>query len=173
MPLPVDRLAPVVLLPEGSAVKNSYRNSAQLLSEIDKVLAQTPAEWRRSPLDEVADILFHARQYRWVGIYLLADEAAQRQAVCGPMPDSVHSRGVSAGQEIVIPIRRGIRVLGVIELSGGESLRAEDRHMLKEVAHRLGNFLTGKGKWLVRQIRESAALADKGAREAVAGAKSK
>ena len=59
--------------------------------------------------------------------------------------------------EIVVPIKIAGRVLGVIDVESDRvnAFSQEDRVLLKEIAARLGRFLTSKGKVLVRHLRES------------------
>lgn len=137
-------------------MKQPYRTGRDVLAEIDGVLAQKPAQWRNSPLDEVTGILSAARPYAWIGIYLLVNDVAQREAFRGPAPDARVVRAPEHAGQLVVPIRLGIRVLGVLEVAG-EQLGPRERVFLKGVATRLARFLSTNGKWLMRKVRESAA----------------
>lgn len=119
-----------------------YRSNREILAEVDRVLAATPAQWRNSPLDEVTGILSRGRHYSWVGIYLRTGQADTAEDLLG-----------TGG--LLAPIRIGARVLGAIEVTGAHNPRA-DALLLKEVARRLARFLSGNGKWLLRKVREAA-----------------
>ena len=140
-----------------------------------------------SPLDQVVEILYGGRQYFWIGIYLVAGEAVVRESFRGPVPPchtvalgvgNVGTAGesglmkvipdVSADptysmcfaetkSEIVVPIRIGQHVLGVIDVESDRinAFGGQDRVLLKQVAERLARFLQNQGKYLLRKAREA------------------
>lgn len=125
-------------------------SSRALLAEIDRVLSAKRAHWGQSPLDELVAILCDGRGYESIAIFLAipgrSDEPSRRTA------------------QLLVPIRMGRRLLGVIEVNGVRAPHA-DELLLKQVATRLARFLTGNGKWLARRVRE---LKSPGARSAMA-----
>ena len=143
----------------------TYRSARELLSAVEAVLrhphdiAEQPhfgatfsphAQSHTAPLERVARILYQGRHYFWIGIYLVIEETAVRQAFCGPVPPchtfelgkgnvgTVSQRGVTkvvadvssdptysmcfreTKSEVVVPIKISTRVLGVIDVESDE-----------------------------------------------------
>lgn len=141
---------------------------------------------RSSPLEKVVEALYTGRRYFWIGIYLVLGDEVVRQAYRGPVPPchafafgqgNVGTTGQSGlmkvipdvtqdptysmcfletKSEIVLPIRIGGRVLGVIDVESDQpdAFGPEDTVLLKNVSERLARFLTGRGKLILRHARE-------------------
>ncbi|HXE89601.1 MAG TPA: GAF domain-containing protein [Terriglobales bacterium] len=150
--------------------------------------ARPSATAHASPLDEIVEQLHDARHYFWIGIYLVVGEQVVRQAFRGPVPPchafafgvgNVGTTGQSGilkvipdvsqdptysmcfletKSEIVVPIKLGGKVLGVIDVESDRenAFGKTDRVLLEEVADRLARFLTKSGRYLLRHARESA-----------------
>jgi putative methionine-R-sulfoxide reductase with GAF domain len=104
------------------------------------------------------ELLSEGRHYSWVGIYVAVAENHQLLGSHGEAgmqsTSAPHSRS-----KMLISMKIGSREVGVL---GAESDRefpfaAEDRVLLETVAELLARFLTGPGKYLVRQAREKSA----------------
>jgi len=164
-----------------------YRPRRELLAETDHLLAARYNK-NSPPLESVVETLYRGCHYFWIGIYLIVGNEAVRQAFRGPVPPchtfalgkgNVGTAGqtgivkvvpnVSADptysmcfletkSEIVVPIKFGQRVLGVIDVESDHpnAFGHEDRVLLEEVAHRLAMFLSRQGKYLLRRAREAA-----------------
>ena len=129
-----------------------YRPTREVLAEVEKVLAgRARASAPLALLDETVDLLYHARHYAWIGIYLNAQEQQVRQAFRG-------RERVPPGSEIALPIRIGSRVLGVMDVESDRenAFGRVDRVFLEEVARRLARYFTTRGKHLLRRLRDQA-----------------
>lgn len=143
------------------------------------------AQSHTAPLERVTRILYQGRHYFWIGIYLVIGETAVRQAFCGPVPPchtftlgkgnvgTVGQRGVTkvvpdvsadstysmcfreTKSELVVPIKIGTRILGVIDTESDVSnaFSSEDRVLLERLADLLARFLTSDGRYVVRHAR--------------------
>jgi putative methionine-R-sulfoxide reductase with GAF domain len=164
-----------------------YRSPRELLAETDHLLAARYNK-NSPPLESVVETLYRGRHYFWIGIYLVIGDKAVRQAFRGPVPPchtfalgkgNVGTAGqtgivkvipdVSADptysmcfletkSEIVVPIKFGRRVLGVIDVESDHSnaFGPKERVLLEQVARRLAMFLSRQGKYLLRRAREAA-----------------
>jgi putative methionine-R-sulfoxide reductase with GAF domain len=131
-----------------------YRSPREVLAEVEKVLAgRASVAAPVSLLDQTLDILYHARHYSWIGIYLHAGEQAIRQAFRGEEadPGSPQSRS-----KFATPIRIGWRVLGVMEVESDRehAFGRHDRVLLERVASRLALYLATRGKHILRRLRD-------------------
>jgi putative methionine-R-sulfoxide reductase with GAF domain len=124
-----------------------YRPPQKVLAEVERVLASSrPRFGGETPLDQVVEILYHARHYFWIGIYLVVGNQVVRQTFRGPVPPchtfefgkgNVGTTGqtgilkvipdvsddptysmcfIETKSEIVVPIKISSRVLGVIDV---------------------------------------------------------
>ncbi|HZR33149.1 MAG TPA: GAF domain-containing protein [Terriglobales bacterium] len=124
----------------------TYRSRRDLLSKIDQVLSSNVPTRRRSPLQQVVEVLHEGRHYFWIGIYFLVGNQVVRQVFRGPMPPC-HSFALGVGNvgttgrngvmkvvpdvsqdptysmcffdtksEIVVPIKLVQRIFGVIDV---------------------------------------------------------
>ncbi|MGH6629855.1 MAG: GAF domain-containing protein [Burkholderiales bacterium] len=140
-----------------------YRPTREVLAEVDKVLAgRASACAPLSLLDETVDLLYHARHYGWIGIYLNAGEQQVRQAFRG-------RERVPPCSAIAVPIRIGSRVLGVMDVESDRenAFGKVDRVFLEEVARRLARYLTTRGKHVLRRLRDQTQPAADAAEAAV------
>jgi putative methionine-R-sulfoxide reductase with GAF domain len=150
-----------------------------------------------NPLQDVIDVLYEGRHYFWIGIYLVLREKVVRQVFRGPVAPcfefafgkgnvgTTGQRGITkvipdvtkdatysmcfveTKSEIVVPIKIGTTVLGVIDVESDRpsAFGSEDRVLLEEVAHQLARFLTTNGKFLIRKAREKTPHAPTAVRE--------
>lgn len=124
-----------------------YGSPQKVLAEVERALASSrPAFGGQTPLDRVVGILYDARHYFWIGIYLVTGNTVVRQTFRGPVPPchtfefgkgNVGTTGqtgvlkvipdvsddptysmcfIQTKSEIVVPIRISSRVLGVIDV---------------------------------------------------------
>lgn len=133
-----------------------YRSPREVLAEVEKLVAARPTITAPlSVLDETAELLYRARNYFWIGIYLNAGEESVRQAFRGPEPDPGSPQ---TGSKFVAPIRIVGRVLGVIDVGSDRehTFGPQERVLLERVATRLGRYLATRGKHVLRRLREQA-----------------
>ncbi len=166
-----------------------YRSPQQVLADVERALASSRPSFGKSPLDEIVEILYRGRHYFWIGIYLVTARRVERQAFRGPVPPcrsfefgkgNVGTTGqtgilkvipdvsddptysmcfIETKSEIVVPIKIGTQVLGVIDVESdrADAFGIEDRILLKEAAQRLARFLSVRGRYLVRRANETSA----------------
>ncbi|HVO79665.1 MAG TPA: hypothetical protein VMT28_02980 [Terriglobales bacterium] len=136
----------------------TYRSARALLAKVKSVLSAKPS-FRRSPLEDVIEVICRGRHYTWMGIYLaVGRNTPQQLAQAG--------RGQHPGQvalpetrsKILVSIKLASRELGVLaaESDCENAFGAEDRVLLEQVADMLARFLAGPGKYIVRKAREVA-----------------
>ena len=138
----------------------TYRPARVLLKEIEELFAKNKPSFSCSPLDRVLQLLSEGRHYSWVGIYLAVADNRQLLGSHGE-PGLQSTSAPRSRSKMLISMKIGSREVGVL---GAESerefpLAAEDRVLLEKVAELLARFLTGSGKYLVRQAREKSANA--------------
>jgi hypothetical protein len=148
-------------IPKSSAQElrvKTYRPARVLLTQIEELLAKNKPTFGCSPLDGVLELLSEGRHYSWVGIYLALAENRQLLGSHGESgmqsTSAPHTRS-----KMLVSMKVGSREVAVL---GAENERqfpfaAEDRVLLEKAAELLGRFLTGRGKYLVRQAREKSA----------------
>jgi hypothetical protein len=92
--------------------------------------------------ERVAGILQAGRRYARVGLYQRDGDRFVLRAGRGAMPETTSLRSASA-DEIVVPIRRGSLVVGVIEAEGDRRAPIEDeeRSLLERAASALASRL--------------------------------
>jgi hypothetical protein len=135
----------------------TYRPATELLAEVERTLARRESSSRKSPLDRVVELLHEGRNYVTTGIYLTAGKNLVLDSSRGPAPESSTMATVSAtsGTQISSAISIINRRLGVIVADGGfRMLGPEDRVLIRNVAGRIGLFLSGPGKYWLRKIRD-------------------
>ena len=166
-----------------------YRSAHDLIASITELLSSKSADSPQDTLEKVLKQLHSGRGYFWIGIYLAAGDKVVRQCYRGPEPPChSFALGVgnvgTAGQtgvlkvipdvsadptysmcfretksEIVLPIKVGSRILGVIDVESDrlDAFSSQERVLLQQVAERLARFLTtDQGKRLSRKAREQA-----------------
>jgi putative methionine-R-sulfoxide reductase with GAF domain len=131
-----------------------YRSPREVLAEIEKLVAARPSiSAPLSVLDETAELLYRARNYSWIGIFLHAGEELVRQASRGAAadPDTPQTRST-----IVVPIKIVGRELGAIEAESEReyAFGRQERVLLERVAARLARYLATRGKHVLRRLRE-------------------
>ena len=133
-----------------------FRSFPELRREIEETLAGSKPAFHHSPLEDVAQLLCAGRRYAWVGIYLTVTAS-------GPQPlleagADLLSRGSSgARSRILLSMKRGIRETGLldVETDRPNGFTAAEVAFLGEVADMLANYLSGRGKYLVRRTRRA------------------
>ena len=162
-----------------------YRSPHDLISSLTSLFK--PGVRADEVLEEVVEQLYEGRGYFWIGIYLAAGDKVIRQCFRGPVPPChSFALGVgnvgTAGQkgivkvipdvsadptysmcftetksEIVLPIRIGSRILGVIDVESDrlDAFGSQERALLEQAAKLLARYLTtDRGKLLLRKARE-------------------
>ena len=164
-----------------------YRSAHDLIVALKVLLVSRSSANAGDVLEEVVEQLYEGRGYFWIGIYLAAGDKVIRQSFRGPMPPChSFALGVgnvgTAGQtgvskvtpdvsadptysmcfletksEIVLPIKVGSRVLGVIDVESDrlDAFGSQEHALLEQVAEMLARYLTtDQGKLLLRKARE-------------------
>ncbi len=136
-----------------------YRSPREVLAEVEKLLAARPTiSSPVSALDQTVDVLFHARHYSWIGIYLNAGEHLARQAVRGPEPARrAQAQDVLQGHsKMIVPIQIGRRTLGMLDVESDReyAFGRDERVLLQRVASRLALYLATRGKHILRRLRD-------------------
>ena len=126
--------------------------NAVLLCVREKLALAHEAKPEEMP-DSVVALLSGGRGYQWTGIYLAVEDFSVRQAASGPAPASVSLGDVRS--EIVVPIKLGIRTLGLIVAETGRAGAGQERALLQQVAKLVARYLTtNRSKQLLRKTRE-------------------
>ena len=168
-------------------MNQSHISARNVLSQIQKLLASKAGARPEAVLEEVVDALYSGRHYFWIGIYLATGDKVVRQCFRGPVPPChSFALGVgnvgTAGQsgltrviddvssdptyslcftetksEIVVPLRLGSRVVGVIDAESDRlgAFGERERALLTQVARLIARYLTtNPGKLVLRKVRE-------------------
>lgn len=172
------------ILSSGYLLKTQITDSRKLVSQIERLLAEKPAPGKDAPLEQVVDLLYRQRRYSSIGVYAVLGERILGLAYRGPaLPCLEIALGkgptgavVQSGHmivsqlqlkfegssskmqtEIVVPIKLGSRVLGVIDAESDrrDSFGYSDQVLLKKVAALLAQYLTSNGKFLTQKLRAS------------------
>jgi putative methionine-R-sulfoxide reductase with GAF domain len=135
-----------------------YLDSAVVLARIDCLLADTPPSFRHSPLDKVMDVLCRDRHYSWVGVYLTAGKTNAQLLGAGGEPHPGQMARPETKSKILISLKLAGRELGVLDVESDRenAFASKDRVLLENVAQRLGRFLAGPGRYIVRKTRAAA-----------------
>jgi GAF domain-containing protein len=129
-----------------------YQSANAVLLCVKEKLAAVREMKPEEILDAIAAALCDGRGYRWTGIYLAIEDLSLRQASSGPAPANVGLRDV--GAEIVVPIKLGVRTLGLIVAETGRA-GSQERALLQQVAKLVAQYLTtDRSKQLLRKTRE-------------------
>lgn len=148
-----------------------------------------PFPGRASALDKATRLLYESRPYLHVAVYLNGGTRLVRHAASGAVShcytmefgQGVVGKVAQSGRlrvvadvssdcdyyqvfpqtlsEIVVPIKIGSRVLGVIDVESDRhnAFAYADRVLLTQVAKRLTRYLGGAGKYLLLEARETVA----------------
>jgi hypothetical protein len=152
----------------------TFRSAREVIGKVDKLLADTPPS-PHSPtaLDLVAEWLAQARNYSWIGIYLVVGERREPAGPAGSAQPttrvlsnlaedpSYRASSPESRSAIAVPIRIAGKVLGITNVEGPKTngFGSEERILLEQVAARLARYLVGPGKFLLRKARERATQA--------------
>lgn len=167
-----------------------YRSAHDLLTSLKDLLVASPSSHANEVLEGVVEQLYEGRRYFWIGIYVAAGNQVIRQCFRGPVPPchsfalgvgNVGTTGqsgitkviadvsqdptysmcfVETKSEIVLPIKIGSRVLGVIDVESdrADAFSRQERALLEQVAELLARYFTSdQGKRLLRKAREKSA----------------
>ena len=138
----------------------TYRSPRALLTDIERRLAANRPSFHQSPLEDIAELLSHGRHYTWMGIYLVVGgSVAQPLLGAGGVPHPEQMARAETRSKLLVSIKLAGRELGVLDVESDRenAFGSEDRVLLENVANRLARFLTGRGKYLVREARGSVA----------------
>lgn len=164
-----------------------YRSPRDLISSLNSLLVFKPRVPAGEVLENVVAQLYEGRRYFWIGIYLAAGDKVIRQCFRGPVPPchsfalgvgNVGTTGqkgivkvipdvsadptysmcfIETKSEIVLPIKIGSRILGVIDVESDrlDAFGRQERVLLEQAAKLLARYLTtDQGKLLLRKARE-------------------
>lgn len=130
-----------------------YQSANAVLLCVKEKLALAHEAEPAETLDVIVSALSDGRGYHWTGIYLAVEDLSVRQAASGPAPASVSLSDVRA--EIAVPIRLGVRTLGLIVAETGRAGASQERALLQQVAKLVARYLTtDRSKQLLRKTRE-------------------
>ncbi len=132
-----------------------YRDASELLAEIERLLTATRPSFRRSPLQEVIELLSFGRHYTWMGVYLAAGATNSQLVDAGRNPLPAEVATPETKTKILVSIKLAGRELGLIDVESDRenALRSQDRVLLENVADRLARFLAGPGRYISRKAR--------------------
>lgn len=141
----------------------TYRSPRELLMEMDRLLAANKPSFHHSPLEDVIELICRGRHYTWMGIYLALGKSAHQQLLDAGYDSQPGTHNCSPGKtqqpetrsKILVSMKLGGKELGVLDVESDRenAFGTEDRVLLENVAARLGCFLSGPGKYLVRHAR--------------------
>lgn len=127
-----------------------------VLSSVKERLALAAKTQPAEALDGVVEALSRGRGYSWTGIYLAVENLGVRQSASGPAPASATMADLKA--EIAVPIKLGVRTLGLIVAETGRPAGAarQDRVLLQQVTKLIAQYLaTSRAKQLLRKTGEN------------------
>ena len=136
-----------------------FRPFAELLSEVEKMLASAKPSFRDSPLQEVVRMVCDGRHYAWMGIYLaVAAPQAQPLLEAGGDSDRATSESIPSRSRILVTMTLGSREIGVIDVESDRpgAFSSAELVFLEKVAAVLARYLAGPGRFLVRKARRTA-----------------
>ena len=95
----------------------------------------------------------------WASIWLWAGALAQPLLGAGGVPHPEQMARPETRSKLLVSMKLAGRELGVLDVESDRenAFGSEDRVLLENVANRLARFLTGRGKYLVREARGSVA----------------
>src|ERR1041385_426340 len=112
-----------------------YQSANAVLTAIKERLGAARTAKPAEVLDAGVETLSEGRGYSWIGVYLAAERLGVRQSSTGPAPASMGLDEVTS--EIAVPIRLGVRTLGLIVAETGQRGAArQERVLLQQVADR-------------------------------------
>ncbi|HKD82278.1 MAG TPA: hypothetical protein VKH81_21475 [Candidatus Angelobacter sp.] len=131
-----------------------YQSANAVLLCVKEKLALARESRPAEILDAIVTTIVEGRGYHWTGVYLAVEDLSVRQASSGPAPAIIGLADVRA--EIVVPIKLGVRTLGLIVAETGRAAASQERALLLQVAKLLAQyFTTDRSKQLLRHTRET------------------
>jgi GAF domain-containing protein len=138
-----------------------HQSSSAVLAAIREKLALARTSKPQEILDAIVAALCEGRGYAWTGIYLAVENRGTWQAASGSAPMSIDVGEVKA--EIAVPIKLGVRTLGLIVVDTGKAVGSapgvarQERALLQRTAKLVAQYLTtDRAKQLLRKAREKA-----------------
>ena len=128
-----------------------------VLASIEKKLRSARAEDPAQVLDAVVSTLFQGRSYYWVGIYLIAGDFTTERVVARGGAAAASISLADLNSEIAVPIRLGVRRLGLIVAETGRASGncRQERTLLQQAAKMIATYLTqDRAKGFLRHMRE-------------------
>jgi len=136
-------------------VKKRHQSADAVLLCVKEKLASAGNTRPAEVLEETVATIAKGRAYPWAGIYVTINRVGVCQASTGPAPASLGLGDVRS--EIVVPIKLGVRTLGLIVAETGRPGASQERALLQQVAKAVAQyFTTARSKQLLRQTREKA-----------------
>ena len=135
-----------------------HRDAAELLSDIEGVLAANRPSFSHSPLQDVIELLSHGLHVAWVGIYLAAGTASQQLLGAGGEPHPGQMAGQGTKSKILVSLKLAGHEFGVLDVESDcpNAFGPRDRVLLEKVANLLARFIAGPGRYLARKARATA-----------------
>jgi hypothetical protein len=131
----------------------TYRPPRNVAAEIKRRLTSDhPSPGAPSALARVLKLLCESRNYERAGIFLAMDGREVPRAFSG-----VQAAPDAPRPELSVPIKIASHSLGSlrVQLAPGRAFTPAERVLLHEVAELLAIYLTTKGKYVLRKVRES------------------
>ena len=131
----------------------TYLLPRKLVAQIKQLIATyKPSPRPPSALVRILKLLCEGRHYERAGIFLAVNGREVPRAFGGSQ--------ASAGElrpELVVPIKIATYSIGSLRVQAapGRAFSSQERILLRQVAKILALYLSGKGKYLVRQTREA------------------
>ncbi|HMC31622.1 MAG TPA: hypothetical protein VKL99_12370 [Candidatus Angelobacter sp.] len=139
-----------------------YQSASAVLASIREKLASARSAKPSEILDAIIEALSKGRGYTWTGIYLAVEGVGVRQASSGRHDAQASMDLDEMKAEIAVPIRLGVRTLGLIVAETGRALGSargaarQERVLLQQVAKLVAQYLTtDRAKQLLRKTREN------------------
>src|SRR4029077_15627301 len=145
-----------------------YQSANAVLAAVKARLGAARTAKPAQVLDALVEALAEGRGYRWIGIYLATEklgvrqssirQSSMRQASSGTGQAPARIGLAEVTSEIAVPIRLGVRTLGLIVAETGQSGAArQERVLLQQAAKVVAQyFTTDRAKQLLRKTREKA-----------------
>lgn len=134
-----------------------FRSFAELLPEIESLLASAQPSFHHSPLQDVVHKLCEGRHYGWMGIYLGVPSPAP-QPLLEAGADAAAEKAMSWRSRVLVTMTLGSREIGVIDVESHRpgTFSSAEVVFLEQVAEVLARYLAGPGRFLVRKARQNA-----------------
>jgi GAF domain-containing protein len=136
-------------------VKEHRQSANAALASVRERLASAPYAEPAHVLGGVVEALSRGRGYAWTGIYVAIENQGICQASSGPAPAGVTIDDLQA--EIVVPIKRGARTLGLLVAETGNrvGVASPERALLQRVTKLIARyFAANRAKQVLRAAHE-------------------